>query len=309
MTLCVVLLLSLKLQPISSEEVFKRLPQLDKYIGETIEFDGYVFKGGVRFFVGKVQLSVTETKGSDPAVILKGIAQGGKFGYTAKLVVEAILDHKTCQPRIAKISQTGSENRFKRFIFQKGEILYTKRKHCKDPKCTNPNHMVRKTTWSGIIPTGSTLVHCAGCKNQQHYVWKVRYCHKVNSGFLDMLGGLFLSRTCDFTIGSSFVVPLVQDRDRWHLTVKSEKEERVKVKAGTFDCVRISLVPKNVGDRKSKQRFEGLFGLNGTIRIWVDKETRVPVRILGSIPFGIMDINCEACLRAITHPKKTLVTK
>jgi hypothetical protein len=109
-----------------------------------------------------------------------------------------------------------------------------------------------------------------------------------------------VARSASFTVGSSFVVPVVQDRDRWQVTVTALEEDRIKVKAGTFDCVIVALDPKNVGDDKKKTRFTGLFGINGTIKIWIDKRTRLPVRILGSIPFAFMDLNCEVRLRKIS---------
>ncbi len=286
-----------------ASEGVKKAPLMKQFIGEEAVYDGYVFKAGVRVHVGKVSLAVKEVKGPDPTVVLKGVAEGGKFGYSVKMDIESVLDHETCLPRISKYDQTGSERRFKKFLFQPGKILYTKLKHCHDPDCRNPKHMIERVKWAGPIPVGKEVVHCPGCDNLEHYVWKVRYKHEVKEQFFDMLSGVFLARTSAFKKGASFIVPVIEDRDRWAVTILCQKDERIKVKAGTFDCVKIVLKPKNVGDRKDKEmRFSGLFGLNGTISIWVDKKLRIPVRILGHIPFAFMNIHCESCLASYKEP-------
>ena len=118
--------------------------------------------------------------------------------------------------------------------FQKKRILYLKKKHCDDPDCRDPKHMVKKTTWWGPVPTGSKIVHCDGCKDLAHYVWKVRGRHEVTTPFLDMISALFVSLSCEFKVGAAFTVPVVQDRDRWNVVVTPVKEERIKL--CIFDC-------------------------------------------------------------------------
>ena len=290
---------------LTPQEFLERLPLIKTRIGEQAQYHGYVFKGPIRVHVGKATFTVEERKGNDPAVILRGVAKGGKFGYNVRMEVETTLDPESCLPRSSFSQKTGSERRFERYLFQKGSIMYFKKKHCKVKGCTNPAHMIKKTKWWGPFPSGTEVVHCPGCKNLKHYVWRLIYHHKVSTPFLDMISALFAARNCDFDVGASFVVPLVQARDRWDVTVTVAKEERIKVKAGTFDCVQVILQPKNVGDRKNvKGKFAGLFGIKGSIKIWVDRKTRIPVRILGTIPFAFMDLHAEVCLRKFVPAPK-----
>ncbi len=285
--------------PTPPEEIVSRLPAIRKLVGERTEYDGYVFKGPVRFHVGEATFAVRARGGGDPCVVLFGLATGGKFGYAVRAEVESVLDPTSLRVRTHAMSQTGSERRFKRLLFQKDQILYMKKKHCKDPNCRDPNHMVEVTEYWGIIPTGTKTVHCMGCKKLSHYVWKVRGKHETKEPFLDMLTALFVARTCEFSVGSSFVVPVVQDRDRWYVTVTAVKEQKVTVDAGTFNCLQVILQPKSAVEGQKEGRFTGLFGINGSIKVWLDKKTRLPVRILGSIPFAFMDLHCEVCLRKI----------
>ena len=72
--------------------------------------------------------------------------------------------------------------------------------------------------------------------------------------------------------------------------------------AGTFDAVQIRLDPapfpgEKVGEKK-KRRFEGLFGLRGSIHLWVEKNTGVPVRIQGKLPVGPIDLGIEVDLQS-----------
>lgn len=304
---------------VSVDTVRKRAHEIRNFIGEKAIYDGFVFKAGIRINVGQTTLSVSEKTTGSPAVILNGNAKGGGLGYTLNYDVNSVLDGETCLPRLAKFSQTGSETRFKKFLFQPGMVTYSKLKHCRDNHCKNPKHKIERMTWFGPIPTGKEIVHCPDCEDLDHFCWVVRHNHKVAKQFYDMLSGVYLARTCEFTPGASFTIPLIQKHDRWNVTITSHEEETIKVPAGTFKCVKITIQPSNVGDNPDeKPRFEGLFGLHGSIDIWVEKEFRLPVRVLGTIPFAFLDIHCEACLKSYEKPlaarekekaKKNIATK
>jgi hypothetical protein len=283
------------------QRILENVSTIKNLVGEKVEYDGYVNKAGIWVQVGTSTFSVVEEGASDKEIVLRASAKGGKFGYSLKALMESRLDPATCVPRTHTFTQSGSEQQDKRLLFENGRVLYVKKKHCRDPQCKNPAHMVKETTFWGPIPTGSKTVHCSHCQDRSHYVWLPRYTHEVDTAFLDMLTALFAARSAELKVGTSIVVPLVIDRDRWAITVTSQKEERIEVKAGKFTCVKVTLQPENVRDpdRRTQEQFQGIFGLNGTINVWLDKETRLPVQISGSIPFAFMNLNCHVELRKI----------
>ena len=75
------------------------------------------------------------------------------------------------------------------------------------------------------------------------------------------------------------------------------KKEKITVPAGTFDTLQIALIPSclDKSEEVKKKKFQGLFGIKGTIRLWVDVEKKRPIRVRGIIPFGV-DLNAEVDL-------------
>ena len=108
-----------------------------------------------------------------------------------------------------------------------------------------------------------------------------------------MLTAVYYARTLDFgAIGSTSTIPVVNDRDRWRVRVKVLKRGKITVKAGEFEGVQVVLEPEAVSEDASEE-FEGLFGLNGSIEIWMDAKTRRPLKISGQIPFAFTNLTCK----------------
>ncbi len=275
-------------------EIVSRLPTIRALAGEEVLYDGFVSKGGIYVHVGTATFTVTEEK--DPRVTIKAVAEGGKFGYSIRAEVSSELDAASGLPRTHVFSQTGSERRFKRTHFENGKIICYKTKHCKDPNCTNPAHMVEEGGWF----SAPKKVHCPGCKDIKHYYWKVMKEHQVKETFLDMLTALYVARSANFTTGAAFVVPVVQDSNLWNVTVTVGRQEKITLDSGQkYDCVKVVLDPKSAASEEQKPRFEGLFGINGSINVWMDTKTHLPVKIHGIIPFAFMDLNAEVYLKKI----------
>src|SRR5260221_4053221 len=96
--------------------------------------------------------------------------------------------------------------------------------------------------------------------------------------------------------GSSKETFPVLDQDKlWILTVRSGTKRAVQSPAGRFDCVLVELETKVPhGEVRDKKDFAGLFGIRGTIHIWMDVATGVPVQITGDLPvpvIGRLDVN------------------
>ena len=96
-------------------------------------------------------------------------------------------------------------------------------------------------------------------------------------------------------------MPIVNDTRRWNVRVRAKKQKKITVKAGTFDAVQLLLEPLPGDSGKEKEKFKGLFGLNGTIQIWVDRETRRPILIEGTLPFAFLDLHAQVELIEITE--------
>jgi hypothetical protein len=112
----------------------------------------------------------------------------------------------------------------------------------------------------------------------------------VPEGTLDMLTAVFQARTLIREKKESLTFPLV-DKDRiWKLCLRRGQERRMETTSGTyFDVVEVVLEPEPYpGETVSEkaERFEGVFGINGTIHLWVEKHTGVAVRIQGDLPVG-----------------------
>jgi hypothetical protein len=122
-------------------------------------------------------------------------------------------------------------------------------------------------------------------------IWKPYKEREVPEGSLDMISAVFMTRALMREEQESLTFPLV-DKDRvWQLTLKRGEHRKMKVPAGTFDVVEVVLEPEPYPDEKidpeKVEQFEGVFGIQGTIHLWVDKKTGIAVRIQGSIPIKL----------------------
>ena len=122
-------------------------------------------------------------------------------------------------------------------------------------------------------------------------IWKLPKERDVPEGALDMISAVFMTRALMREEKKSLTFPLV-DKDRvWKLTLKRGEEKRMEVPAGTFDVVKVVLEPEpwpdEPIDKEKLEQFEGVFGIQGTIHLWVEKKTGIAVRIQGNIPIKL----------------------
>jgi len=121
-------------------------------------------------------------------------------------------------------------------------------------------------------------------------IWRPAKERSVPEGTIDMLTAVFQARTLIREKRETLSFPLI-DKDRvWNLRLRRGGERRMETTAGTFfDVVEVVLEPEpNAGEAvgEKAERFEGVFGINGTIHLWVEKKTGVAVRIQGDLPIG-----------------------
>ncbi len=114
------------------------------------------------------------------------------------------------------------------------------------------------------------------------------------------MSSLFIARNFDLAIeGKGNDIRLVDGRDLWKMNIEVTGEEIVETATGDFDTLSLKLTAAPLNDHaKKKGSFRGLFGLRGDIGLWVDKKSKIPVRIRGSYPL-VFDIPIEVIIKAI----------
>jgi hypothetical protein len=121
-------------------------------------------------------------------------------------------------------------------------------------------------------------------------IWRPARERVVPEGTVDMLTAVFMARTLVAEGKDSMSFPLIDTDRLWLLHLRRGAAQRMKTEAGTFDVVEVVLDPEpypgeKVDEEKAK-RFSGVFGIQGSIHLWVDKKTGVAVRIQGTLPIG-----------------------
>ena len=192
--------------------------------------------------------------------------------------------------------QTGSENRKREVMlgWREGTFsgLYRRDGHCK--RCKLRTHFV-KPTWAWQDER-----HCKKCRRGEHRVWREPEFREFPEESVDMLGAVFLARSMLQLDQRRSQFPLVDKDELWTVKISQGEKRRQKVPAGTFDAVEVELVtkiPKSEKDREVDEQFAGLFGIHGTLSIWMHP-TGVPVRIRGKVPVGPINLDVSIKLKS-----------
>ena len=131
-------------------------------------------------------------------------------------------------------------------------------------------------------------------------IWKEPKFRPVPTDTIDMLSSVLACRTLIREGADEMKFPMVEKDRLWELTLKRGERKEVRTKAGTFDAVEILPEPKpwpeEEIDPEKVARFEGLFGMQGAIHLWVDAETGVAVRISGDLPAGPLTLTVDVVL-------------
>ncbi|MFN0059534.1 MAG: DUF3108 domain-containing protein [Planctomycetota bacterium] len=262
---------------------------------ERLTYSGTLTKAGISVDVGRAEMEVTRNESGQR--VFRARAKGEKFGYTLDTEISSTLRLGDNLPEIYHYVQRGSEQRQKKLSFHSESATFARWKHCKTPNCTDENHAVTRSHWvGGILPWGTERGHCTDkkCDHPEHYSWQVRSVIPLDEPHFDMLTAVYYARACELVAGGAPLrVPVLSDGDRWIVKATARAGERTTVAAGTFDTLLLVLEPEAAGATESDARFSGLFGLNGEIRIWIDKATHRPILVQGKLPFGFMDLHAS----------------
>lgn len=187
-------------------------------------------------------------------------------------------------PRIRHTSvQTGTESRKREQEIGLGEEGFHTRfrgdHHCGG--CELRQHFV-EPTWAWQDPH-----HCKKCKRAEHRVWREWQDRPVPEGTVDMVTAVMLGRSMLLLGERDLTFPLIDEEKLWQLRIRRGRSERIEVDAGEFDATEILLETQPApGEDADPEDFKGLFGIHGTVSIWFDTRTGVPVQISGVVPLG-----------------------
>lgn len=270
--------------------------------GEVLVYRGRVQKAGMNIDVGRAMLRAYRDDDGHP--FLEARAQGAKFGYELNTRICTTLDVDTLLPALHEVAERGTQRRTKQLIFRDDGADFMRFKHCKGEGCTDPAHDVKRAKMHGPIPWGTELTHCEDrdCRHREHYSWRTRLEHRYETPYFDLLSAIYLARQVEFAPGAEpLVIPIVVDTRRWDVRVRARTEKRIEVAAGTFDAIELVLEPVAASEVEEEDdaEFKGLFGLNGAIQIWVDRATRRPILIEGTLPFAFLQLHAQVELESI----------
>ncbi len=92
----------------------------------------------------------------------------------------------------------------------------------------------------------------------------------------DIISALYFLRTVEFVQGKNIIIKVHTDKKTYPLVIKYLKREKIKVLAGTFNCVVVEPMLKG----------EGLFKQKGRLKVWIsDDDQKIPVRMKSKIYF------------------------
>ncbi len=255
---------------------------------EALRFSVSVDFGLLDTVLGKVTMK-SEVEPYRESLLVPGGTDGGEALHTAHLSVHAKGDYSLYSmdatidtrilpqdwPRISyRYVHEGSENR-------RREILLGIREEKRQSS-------YRKDTKKGA-PRGTRI-------------WRDPAYREIPAGTLDMLSALYLTRSLVTDELRVVRFPLIDKHRLWQLRITKGRRKRMETAAGTFDVVEILLEPSaypgEVVDEEKKEKFQGLFGIHGSIHLWAERKTGIPVRITGDLPLGPLTIGIDVELQS-----------
>jgi hypothetical protein len=270
--------------------------------GEELKFDVEIDIGISNLDVGDVELSSLvepyraglPSAGGDKAVVdptlergwVRSVARGSYLSYRLEHELKTRLLPQAFPTIFHTDSQRGSENRNRELKIgtRDGALIAEFRSdgHCKG--CDNKEHF-NEPAWIWSKPE-----HCKKCKKLEHRVWKEPLSRTVPVGTLDMLSAVYLARTLVKDGLKDVTFPVIDRQKVWEVTLVRGSTKKIETEAGTFDCRLVKLATRFLAEENEKEpendssKFSGLFGIQGTIQIWMELNSGVPVLIEGELP-------------------------
>jgi hypothetical protein len=129
-------------------------------------------------------------------------------------------------------------------------------------------------------------------------VWRPAEIRAVPGNAVDFLSALHVARSMVREGVEVVRFPLL-DRDRhWDVLLSLGDKSAVSTQAGTFRCRAVKLMPTPPEGQERDEALEGLFGMQGSLSLWLDERSGVPVRIEGVLPIGPLEVDASFDLSA-----------
>jgi hypothetical protein len=269
--------------------------------GEVLDYDveidvgvGDIDVGDVQLAAGRSELLSSLPDARSPAAGLEKVevawvrstAKGAHFGYELRHTLETRFLPGPWPRLLHKDEQRGSENRNREMKLGADAggqwIEFRSDTHCGG--CQGSEHMVR-----GLF-TWQDPSHCRKCKRLEHRVWEQPKRLEAPDDALDMLAAVWLARGMVKGGVERAVFPIADRHRLWEVAASIGKASVITVPAGRYSCRPVSLGTSLLraapGD-KPNAHFQGLFGLQGALRIWLEEKTGTPVLIEGDLPIPV----------------------
>lgn len=164
-------------------------------------------------------------------------------------------------------------------------LVYRWDGHCKG--CKDKGHYVR-----GFLGLGRRK-HCKDCKEGEHRVWRAPRERVIPRNALDFLSCIYLIRTLISSGADMIEAPLLEKDRLWALKMTAGERKRIETPLGGFQCRRILFQAQKPAGEEDDAKFTGLFGMDGSMKFWVDEATGILVQISGKLPLGPLDLGVK----------------
>ncbi len=225
--------------------------------GEKLHYRGYVFGwipvGDVWFEVGR------ETRGGAGLYRIDARAFGSYLVYTLDIRLTSLVDARTLKSVELRRREIGTEKRDHLVVF--------------DRERREGTFYRKKGRFSSVA-----LMDAAP--------WEKRAVFPITDEVNDILYTLYFARGIGDAPGTRGHYWFVENRDVWKTLVTVVGEEKLHLgKLGDFDALRIAIEPDYSEERETAANFSGLFGIQGRLRVMVERKTRIPLLVSGDLPF------------------------
>lgn len=228
--------------------------------GERLHYKGYVL-GWIP--VGEVWFEVAkETRAGREAYRIDARAYGSYLIYTLDIRMTSWVDAETLRSVEFRRREVGTEKRDHRVVF--------------DREAARGTFLRKAGRFSSVAMMDGAP-------------WETRAVFPLDAETNDILYTLYFARGIGDAIGTRRNYRFVENRDVWNARVTVAGEETLPLgELGTFDALRIGIEPDYGEEEEEKgRRFSGLFGVQGSLRVIVDRKTRIPLVVSGELPFVV----------------------
>ncbi|MCP3915791.1 MAG: DUF3108 domain-containing protein [bacterium] len=260
-------------------------------IGAT-DVGDFTLSAGTDVYRPGLPASGVTASGDERIAWIRAHAAGSYLGYRMDHEITARHLPKEWPATVYRATQRGSENRRRELMYgvREGEpsAWYRSDRHCK--KCKRREHFVEGGLFSGER-------HCKKCKRGEHRVWKKPVTRKIPARSVDMLTSIHLARSIVRDDIKEVRYVMLDKAKEWDVTLTRVARKKIKTPAGEFWCRAVKLDPQAPKDEEREEKFKGLFGIHGTLSIWLEERTGVPIVIEGVVPIGPFDVDIELQLK------------